>query len=225
MRNPSAYAGEVFRYFAEQKGISLGPAKILKTAPKGTVVAVDYSAPLTKQLVAMLKFSTNLSAETIGIMASQKAGTKAGSTRDSARAMLDWFGQTDGGKFIDHSGLSVKSRLSAVDMVRFLARRDAQVYLKPMLKEVELRNQDWKKAPIPGSKIVAKTGTLNFTSALAGYLDTASGGAYAFAIFTHDSKKHGGIPKLQRDRAPGAKTWARASRIMQHQLLRHWASR
>ncbi|MEM7241545.1 MAG: D-alanyl-D-alanine carboxypeptidase/D-alanyl-D-alanine-endopeptidase [Pseudomonadota bacterium] len=224
VRDPDAYAGEVFRYFAAQKGIQLGPAKTLKSAPKGTVVAIDHSASLVKQLRAMLRFSTNLSAETIGMRASQKRGKKIGGTRDSARAMEGWFGQT-GAKFFDHSGLNVKSRLTAEAMVRFLAESDAQRHVRPLLKEVELRNLEWKKSPVSGAKIVAKTGTLNFTSALAGYIQTPSGGSYAFAIFTHDAKKHGAIPKAQRDRAPGAKTWARESRILQHQLLRVWAGR
>jgi len=137
--------------------------------------------------------------------------------------MEDWFGG-DAATFYDHSGLNVKSRLTAEAMVRFLAKAGTQRAVKPLLKEVELRNLEWKKSPVTGANIVAKTGTLNFTSGLAGYLDTPSGGQYAFAIFTHDAKKHSSIPKAQRDRAPGAKTWARESRILQHQLLRVWAS-
>ena len=159
--------------------------------------------------------------------ASIKNGTKVSKLSDSARAMQEWFGKQTGNapKLLDHSGLNVKSRMTAENMVRFLAKAEAQRLVKPLLKEVELRNAEWKKAPVAGTKVVAKTGTLNFTSALAGYIDTVSGKRYAFAIFTHDGKRHAAIPKDQRDRAPGARTWARKSRILQHQLLRAWASR
>ncbi len=227
VRDPAIYAGEIFRYYAKQKGVDLPAAKKLKGAPKGDVISLDLSATLDRQLRSMLKFSTNLSAETIGMTASIKAGNKVTKVADSARAMQVWFGTQTGSapKLLDHSGLNVKSRMTAENMVRFLAKADAQRLIKPLLKEVELRNAEWKKAPLAGTKIVAKTGTLNFTSALAGYIDSASGKRFAFAIFTHDSKRHAAIPKDQRDRATGARSWARKSRILQHQLLRAWASR
>ena len=173
----------------------------------------------------MLKYSTNLTAETVGLSASLKRGVKPSSVSQSARAMSDWlrkrFGVRDV-RMVDHSGLSEDSRVNAREMVRVLSAVGWNGPLRPLMKPIALRNLDWKKAPISGVKVTAKTGTLNFTSALAGYLDTASGQRLVFTIFTVDQGARAAIPKSKRDRAPGAKEWARKSRIMQHQLMARW---
>jgi D-alanyl-D-alanine carboxypeptidase/D-alanyl-D-alanine-endopeptidase (penicillin-binding protein 4) len=139
--------------------------------------------------------------------------------------MSDWFGKRFGlrdVRMVDHSGLSEDSRINAREMVRLLSAVGWNGPLRPLMKNVGLRNADWKKAPISGVKVVAKTGTLNFTSALAGYMETVSGQRLVFAIFTVDQRARTAIPKSKRDRAPGAKEWARKSRILQHQLLARW---
>jgi len=94
--------------------------------------------------------------------------------------------------------------------------------LRPIMKEITLRNAEWKKAPISGAKVVVKTGTLNFASALAGYVTCPNGRKLTFAIFTADMNKRAKITKKNRERPAGGRTWARKSRVMQHQLLQYW---
>ena len=225
VRNPADYAGEVFGTLAADFGITLPAATVVKKKPSGAVLAQGESAPLSAVCKSMLKYSTNLTAETVGLSASMKRGGRPSSVAQSARAMSDWFGKRFGlrdVRMVDHSGLSEDSRLSAREMARLLSAVGWNGPLRPLMKAVVLRNADWKKAPIGGVKVVAKTGTLNFTSALAGYMQTASGKRLVFAIFTVDQRARAAIPKSKRDRAPGAKEWARKSRILQHQLLARW---
>lgn len=225
-RNPADYAGEVTVRLAAEMGMHLPRHGTSKSAPSGSVVARGQSAELSAVCRSMLKYSTNLTAEAVGLSASKKRGVKANKVSDSARAMSDWlrgrYGLR-GVKMVDHSGLGDASKISSLEMTHLLANVGWNGPLRQLMKPVDLRDANWKKAPISGAKIVAKTGTLNFTSALSGYLTTQSGQRLVFAIFTHDSKARSAIPKQKRDRAPGAKTWARKSRVLQHQLLARWA--
>jgi D-alanyl-D-alanine carboxypeptidase/D-alanyl-D-alanine-endopeptidase (penicillin-binding protein 4) len=225
VRNPADYAGEVFRTLAADFGVELPTASAVTKQPKGAVMASGESAELTAVCKSMLKYSTNLTAETVGVSATIKRGRKPKSVSQSARAMSDWLGdrfKLRDVRMVDHSGLSEDSRINAREMARFLSAVGWNGPLRQLMKPVVLRNANWKKAPIAGVNVMAKTGTLNFTSALAGYMVTASGRRLVFAIFTVDQRARAAIPKSKRDRAPGAAQWARNSRILQHQLLARW---
>ena len=225
VRKPADYAGEVFVTLAADFGITLPKANIIKKKPTGAVLAHNESAPLNSVCKSMLKFSTNLTAETVGLSAALKRGVRPSSVAQSARAMSDWFRDRfdlRDVRMVDHSGLSEDSRISGREMVRVLSAIGWNGPLRPLMKPITLRDADWKKAPVRGVNVMAKTGTLNFTSALAGYLEAASGQRLVFAIFTVDQRARAKIPKSKRDRAPGAKKWARKSRILQHQLLARW---
>ncbi len=174
---------------------------------------------------SMIKYSTNMTAETLGLSASVKRGAKANNLRSSGKAMTDWLEATygvRGARFVDHSGLGSDSRISAHEMARLLVNAKWNGPLWPIMKEITLRNAQYKKVPIKGAKVVVKTGTLNFASALSGYITCPNGRKLAFAIFTADQKKRAGITKKDRERPAGGRTWARKSRVMQHQLMRHW---
>ena len=226
VRDPAGYAGETFQVLAEKLGVEIPPAQKTNTA-KGTVIADEFSGSLAKLSQSMLRFSNNLMAETIGISATQKRSLSVNKTAESARAMSDWLRGRYGlatARLVDHSGLGERSKISANDMAKILSQEGWNGGLRALLKKVDLRNSKYKKAPISGAEIVAKTGSLNFTSALAGYIKTPSGRQLVFAIFTIDEKERAKIPKAKRDKPPGASAWARKSRVMQHQLIRRWVS-
>jgi D-alanyl-D-alanine carboxypeptidase/D-alanyl-D-alanine-endopeptidase (penicillin-binding protein 4) len=199
--------------------------KVIRKPKAGKAVAVWESAGIRTLTKSMIKYSTNMTAETLGMNASAKRGITMRSLRGSAQAMTKWLEATygvRGAKFVDHSGLGSNSRISAHEMARLLVNAKWDGILRPIMKEITLRNSKWQNAPIAGAKIAVKTGTLNFASALAGYVTCPNGRKLAFAIFTADMKKRAAIAKKDRERPVGTKTWARKSRIMQHQLIRHW---
>lgn len=225
VRNPADYAGEVFRSVATYNGIRMPTHKVTDKPISGNVVAEWESGSIRALTKSMIKYSTNMTAEALGMNATVKRGKSAKSLRASGQAMTHWMEETygvRGAKFVDHSGLGGDSRIAAHEMCRFLVNAKWDGPLRPILKEITLRNTKWQKAPVSGTKIVVKTGTLNFASALAGYVSCASGRKLAFAIFTADIQKRNAIAKKDRERPPGARAWARRSRVMQHQLIRHW---
>lgn len=167
-----------------------------------------------------------MTAEALGLNATLKQGKSASNLKASGRAMTKWLEAqygVRGAKFVDHSGLGGDSRISAHEMARFLVNVKWDGPLRPIMKEITLRNSKYRKAPVSGVKVVVKTGTLNFASALAGYVTCPNGRKLAFAILTADLKKRASIAEKDRERPKGARAWARKSRIMQHQLIRYWA--
>ncbi|MBR9865184.1 MAG: D-alanyl-D-alanine carboxypeptidase/D-alanyl-D-alanine-endopeptidase [Rhodobacteraceae bacterium] len=226
VREIDAYVGEVFRGLAAQKGVRLPEATSTSRLENGTVVAQEVSAPLQAQVKGMLKYSTNLTAEVTGLATTRKRGSAVRNLAGSAREMTNWVEKAygvKGVKFVDHSGLGDDSRVNAGQMVQILARSGWNGPLRPLLKEIKLVNSKGRAAPIEGVKVLAKTGTLNFASALAGYIDTPNGQKLTFAIFTADMARRAKISRAQRERPEGGRAWRRRSQIMQQKLLRHWA--
>ncbi len=221
VRYPALYTGDVFRTLARANGIVLKPGEVIDAMPEARALVSIESDALVPMLQSMLKYSTNLTAEAAGLMASQKAGPVDGLLASGAR-MSGWsmanFGVA-GVRFRDHSGLGYGSAITPGDLARILA---ANPGIAPLLKTVNLSTD--KKTPTPKNTLVrAKTGTLNFVSSLAGFVTTPGGRDLSFAILTADTARRDAIPPAERERPPGSKSWARRSRRLQKQLIRNWA--
>lgn len=218
VRQPEVYAGEVFRTLARAQGIRLPEARVVAQAPKGTVVTQLASDPLGPVMRDMLKYSTNLTAEVVGLTTSGAATLTA-----SAGQMADWlrgrYGAT--GKFVDHSGLGGASRISASDMARALAQGRGSG-LPGLLKEFGMR--DARGAAIKGhpTRVPCKTGTLNFASGLVGYVEPPGGRSLTFAIFCADVARRDRLPAAQREEPEGGKAWVKRARGLQAQLVGRW---
>ena len=219
VKRPADYAAEVFMTLARSHGIQLDRGK---DAPgsAGTVLVERQSDQLGSLLKSMLRYSTNLTAETVGLAATQASGAAPGSLIRSARSMNLWMNRELGTKscgFVDHSGLGYGARVSPADMVHVLRNARTAGALPGLLKQI--------KTEVPGAKVHAKTGTLNFVSALAGYIDAPHCPPLAFAVFTADMPRRDAIPVEQRERPPGARSWASRSRKLQKSLIGRWVAR
>lgn len=215
IRRPWVYAGEVFRSLAKAQGVVLPEAKRTRKLTTGWTIAQTQSAELTSLTRAMLRYSTNLTAETLGLSASKAQGLKG-----SGKAMAQWVGAEFGGtgmKFVDHSGLGDASRVTAKAMVTVLGRAHATG-----LRDVLRRHPVGKKGAYPGIKAIAKTGTLNFVRGLVGYIQTDDGRLLAFAIHSADLKKRAAIPPDKRERPRGARGWANQAVKREQDILKRW---
>ena len=74
----------------------------------------------------------------------------------------------------------------------------------------------------PGVEVVSKTGTMDFVSALAGYMTGRR--RLAFAIFAADPAARARIRPEERANPPGAAAWAARARAQEQALLRRWAA-
>ncbi|MGB3408660.1 MAG: D-alanyl-D-alanine carboxypeptidase/D-alanyl-D-alanine-endopeptidase [Jannaschia sp.] len=226
VRKPGLYAGDVFATMAGAQGIRLGKPEIVGALAQGEIVVTRASAPLKAILKDMLKWSTNLTAEMVGLAATQKRIGTVTSLVASAAEMNRWAIETLGmtaPKFIDHSGLGEASEISAQDMVTALMHAD-EADLRPLLKPVALRDAKGRPVPTHPIKVNAKTGTLNFVSGLAGYMTCPNGTVLAFAICAADEATRATISRAERERPPGASSWNARAKGLQQDLIERWGA-
>lgn len=227
VRKPGLYAGDVFATLAGSHGIRLKAPKIVSVLPAGGEIVLRHqSAPLLGILRDMLKYSTNLTAEMVGLAASVKRAGPLADLHASAAQMNTWAVETLGmarPALVDHSGLGDDSRLTALDMAKALLKvREGP--LRPILKPFNLRDE--KGRPIKDGAIMvdAKTGTLNFVSSLAGYITAPTGQVMAFAIFAADTDARAKVRPEDREGPPGARNWNRRAKRVQQGLIERWAA-
>ena len=192
--NPARVAAAAFRAIAARQGIDL-PEPAAGVMPSDAREIVRHeSVPLAEMARAVLRSSNNLSAELVGLAASQALTGKKLSLADSGAALADWWrkrlpGADWTGLLLEnHSGLSSKSRTTPRHIVAMLEEasgRSGDADFHELL-----RKTGWK-----GVKASAhtKTGTMAYVRGLAGYIDTVAGHRLAFAIFSNDADKRAAL--------------------------------
>jgi D-alanyl-D-alanine carboxypeptidase/D-alanyl-D-alanine-endopeptidase (penicillin-binding protein 4) len=245
VKRPELYAGEVFRKLAAEAGIALEPARAGRAPAGAEVLAVHQSRPLADILREMLLHSTNLTAEVTGAAAARAIGAEAGSLAQSAAVMNAWAASVAGFplgdpefRLVNHSGLTLESRVSPRRMVALLAslgRRGPGPsagpsaglsaghaglpggiarYLRPLDVAADGVPIDFRRL-----EVVAKTGTMSYVRGLAGYVATPGGHRLAFAIFSNDLDRRGDGPERVD------KAWMGRAKGFERALIRSWVVR
>ena len=226
VRKPELYAGDVFRTVARSHGIVLPYPELAASEPEGGVLLVDHvSRGLTEISRGMLKYSTNLTAEVLGLAASRQRQAVL-SLEDSGAAMADWLSSQHGSRkaeFVDHSGLGDRSKMTAFEMSRTLLGTGPDGRLRGLLKKVNLPDPNNRKILNQSVGVVAKTGTLNFVSGLAGFVRTETGRDLVFAIFLSDLDRRLGLTRSEKENPPGSKSWNTQARNLQYAMINRWA--
>lgn len=220
VRDPGRYVAEVFRTLARAQGLRLEPGVRVGALPGGRELGRVESEPLPIVLRDMLRFSTNLTAECVGLTATGQRDLAA-----SGQAMSEWVRSSFGAQMSlrDHSGLGGASRVTAAAMVRVLVAAETEKRgLKPILRDVGMKDDQGKVIEKHPVKVLAKSGTLNFVSGLAGHVVPPSGRELVFAIFTGDPARRDAVPIEQREGPEGGKAWNGRSRRLQGQLISRW---
>ncbi|WP_199260545.1 D-alanyl-D-alanine carboxypeptidase/D-alanyl-D-alanine-endopeptidase [Paracoccus binzhouensis] len=220
VRRPELYAGDVFQTLCRARGLVLPNPEVIELLPEGQEIARHDSPPLDEIIRGMMEYSTNLTAEVIGLQASG-----AGDIGSSAAAMADWLrgrGIAAGFAFHDHSGLSPENRVTARMMAQLLAGPGQARGLRGLMKTIPLRDAQGKRKQ-SDIVIAAKTGTLNFVSNLAGYAQREGGRTLAFAILTGDEPRR--AASAGQELPEGVTGWTRRSKRLQQALIEDWLAR
>lgn len=246
VRRPARYAAGAFRGIAADLGVSLPRPEPGRPPAEAAVVARVESKPLASILRGMLKHSTNVTAEAVGITASRARGVLFQNPVDitaSGEAMSAWLEERFGLDGVDaepmrienHSGLSTQSRVSVRSMVKLLARAAKDPTLGPAF--IELLPRDGVRGAKPKSKkaraksavTLAKTGTIFYGRSLAGYLECPGGQRYAFAIFASDLDARAAFDAAFDPGETGApraaRAWLGRARAAERALLSDWTDR
>lgn len=224
VRHPGVYVAEVFQTLCAAQGIKLPAAEVVYTLPDAEEIVRHESEALPDLLRKMLKFSTNLTAEAVGLMASG-----AGSLEGSAAVMTEWARRRFGiaAVFGDHSGLGPKTRITPAEMMQVMIAARTSLTgraLKGLMRELGLPGENGKAQEKATIRVHAKSGTMNFVSNLSGYLGASGGRELAFAIFTADLPRRAAVPIWDREDPVGDSAWIKRARRLQGQLLRRWAA-
>jgi D-alanyl-D-alanine carboxypeptidase/D-alanyl-D-alanine-endopeptidase (penicillin-binding protein 4) len=161
--------------------------------PKGTEVARLVPPPLIDDLRFLSKQSQNQHAE----MLLRRLGLieGSGSVRDGL-AVIEAMLNTSGADrrawdFSDGSGMSVYNRVTPRMVARFLLWTTKQPWAADFRSTLAVGGVDgtiarrFRGTPLEG-RIFAKTGTLNSTNALSGFMETKSGRTLIFSFIAND---------------------------------------
>jgi D-alanyl-D-alanine carboxypeptidase/D-alanyl-D-alanine-endopeptidase (penicillin-binding protein 4) len=227
VRRPPAYLAEVFQMQARSHGIALGTPVFSESAPPNARILVEHASPTLEVILrGMMRWSTNLTAEVVGLSATQAGGVRPATLAESGDEMSAWMRDTLGARqarFVDHSGLGVASRLRAHDMTRALVAAGPNGMLRGLMRDIPVLDDDGNLAESP-LEVVAKTGTLNFVSTLAGYVQVPSGRSLAFAVFCADLERRDRLTRDQMERPPGGRAYNRRAKRLQQLLIRRWGA-
>jgi serine-type D-Ala-D-Ala carboxypeptidase/endopeptidase (penicillin-binding protein 4) len=172
------------------------------------VLARHVSVPVAQDIMVTNKVSQNLHAELL-LRLLGKAFAKDGSLAQGARVVRQFLvdtGISDSDFFFyDGSGMSMDDRITPRAYTHLLAYASRQAWGAAWRTTFPIAGVDgslygrFKDSPLKG-KLWAKTGTLNETNALSGYLQTASGKTLAFSILVngHRPGSQVEIPALEK---------------------------
>ncbi|TDL79886.1 D-alanyl-D-alanine carboxypeptidase/D-alanyl-D-alanine-endopeptidase [Palleronia sediminis] len=220
VRFPGLYAGEVFEMLARAEGIAFGAPMGRAETDAGTVLVTHRSDRLEPILEDMLRYSNNMTAETVGLHASGATGNPVTSLAQSAERMNGWLRETYGLEDValeDHSGLGDDSRVSARALTHAVFASQKEGELRPILKPFDMRDE-------VEFTVEAKTGTLNFVSALTGFLGGPNGRPLVFTILCANIERRDALSMDERERPEGGRAWNAAAKGLQRGLLKRWGT-
>lgn len=227
VRQPAAYAGDVLRALLAARGCIVPGAQSASGGGGGAVLAEHRSVQASEMAREMLRFSTNITAECVGLTAARRRAPGTATLVQSGQVMAGWLAQhygVPGLNFADHSGLSDASRVTARGMGAFFLAARREGILPDLLRRHTMRDAQGREMENHPVTVHAKTGTLNFANGLGGYARAPGGREIVFAIFSGDLSRRAAIPVAARDRPPGAPEWARRARRLQQDLIERWSA-
>lgn len=233
VKHPAAQTARVLRIMAARQGIAL-PAPSPGAAPSSAQVLYRHeSRPLMQIIEGSLKFSTNLTAELVGMSAARALAGRPASLAASAHALAEWYRarlpDQDWTGFVlaNHSGLSTQSRTSPAQFAAIVDHALDQTFGGAPYRSL-LPYEAW-----PGNKRVrrpisiwAKSGTMDYARALAGQTQISKNRPLGFALFINDlaaRRDYDADPSLRVPwRRAQARSWIRRARALEEALVRSW---
>lgn len=248
VKQPDFSAAHVFKKIADKAGVALTDP-VAGTAPASARVLHRHSSkPLPEIVQRVQRFSNNMAAEMLGLAAARKLTGKTLSIGEAAAALAGWWKQKlpsvnwAGYDVRNSSGLTKETKITPEQMVALLRyaqtlRFGSQSYAD-LLRPFFVGKVDGDEDADAGSgrkngkgrdqvEVKAKTGTVNYSRAVAGYMKTRQGHEVIFAVFVSDYKVREVAGKSGE---PAAKLvphrrWNSISRELQRSLVRRWAEK
>ena len=206
------YAEGVGDFAAERaEPLKLEPrAQVTMVAPLADrrTLATRISVPVAQDIMVTNKVSQNLHAELLLRLLGKTLaddGSLAQGTRVVRQFLVDAGVSDNDFFFYDGSGMSMDDRITPRALTHLLAYASRQPWGQAWRNTFPIAGVDgtlanrFRNSTLKG-KLWAKTGTLNETNALSGYLTTASGNTLAFSILVngHRPGSQAEIPAMEK---------------------------
>lgn len=234
VKNPAGHFSLLFHHLAKIRGVML-PFPRFKKLPSSAVLLYELKSPRVSDIVGlMMEYSNNLLAESLLLQAA-KVFKKPLSLRMSAHVMEEWLikevkVKPDHIRIVNGSGLSVENRISCQamnDILGYASKKRANK--RPFLSYFPvsgIRGSLYSRLihPYLALKVWAKTGSMNYASALAGYLFN-NGQEMTFTIIMNDLSKRKIVDQAPSKRSREnleAGAWRRDAQEQQDLLIQNW---
>lgn len=238
VRHPSLLAAMLFSKLCKMNGIVLLTPQSKIVPPKASLLATHQSAPLVDIVERVLEYSNNMMAELILLAAAHKVAGKPVTIEQAAHIMKQWMlkeiktSEWDSLQLVNGSGLTTVNLITPSQMISVLNYVD-RFEFEDRSYESMLPISGWKGTlahrlgpPEVAFRVWAKTGTMFYSSALAGYLYTLSGKRLIFAVMLSDPQGRA-IVDSYKDDLPSkieeqADSWNKTAWQVQDSLLQNW---
>lgn len=189
VRDVGRHAALVFRDLAASLGIDLPEPERAPSPASARLVAEVESRPLRDIVQAMLLYSNNQTAEIVGLAATGAATLEASAAQMTASLQaalpeVDWRGF----RVTNHSGLDPSARATADQLIAILAIAERRHAILPLLPVAAWSGSLERRFRQPDAalRVWAKTGSLDFATALVGYVLPPSGRPLRLAVLISD---------------------------------------
>ena len=234
--DPGRITALLFRTICRQKGIELPLPEAAATPATAQVLATHWSEPLPEIVSKVLRFSNNLAAELLGLMASRKLSARPLPLRESAATLTNWYlrqlpdAPWQGFHLANHSGLSSATRMTPKQLAAILRVGWALSVGQSTFSQL-LWPPMWERMKNDPAHVAvrAKSGTMNYADGLAGFLTTRQGQQLGFVVLITDFPQRIAQDETQDVRATAAEPerngWTRRAKILEKNLVTNWIAR
>jgi D-alanyl-D-alanine carboxypeptidase/D-alanyl-D-alanine-endopeptidase (penicillin-binding protein 4) len=251
VKQPDFSAAYIFRKAAEKVGVTL-PEPVAGTAPdSANSVHRQTSKSLPEIVQRTQRFSNNMAAEMLALAAARKLSGKTLDLAGAGAVVASWYKEKVTG--VDWSGLNLRngsgltkdSRISPEQMVAILRYAQklsfgnqsyAELLRRYHIGKIEAddeygqaegaRPEGKEKNGMRPGEVKAKTGTVNYSRGVVGYLHTGKGRDVVFAVYISDFKQREVAQKnSQAWKEPPVRWWLSRSGQMQRSIVKRWAEK
>lgn len=206
--NPPMYTATVFKEYLEREGVTItGGIRMGQTGAEAGLVYEHLSEPLFRVVADLNKFSNNFMAEQVLKTMGAEVHGNPGTDQKGIEVLENFLSQFGIPKsdfsLVDGSGLSSKNRLTASQLVTVLSAMGENFQYQPeFISSLAIMGVDGSarkrmRNTEDGWMVRVKTGTLNRSSCLSGYLETRQGEMVAFSFLMNNPCSHSQAHKVQ----------------------------
>lgn len=228
---PGRHAARLFRHFAATFGIDLPPPEAGRALAAARLLARHEGATVRELVRAMLHYSNNQVAERLGLAtAAALLNQPPVDRRQAAQVLFAHLALTvpgfsaRGAVVLDHCGLDAGNRLSAAQLAAVL-REGLRRFDLPSLLPLSGWSGTLQRrflTPAAALAVAAKSGSLDYASALAGYLLRASKRPQIFVLLADDASARATHRAMRPPSASAQKAltaWRQAARRREDRFI------